>query len=125
MSKKIFTTHSVLASATRAAGSGYSSYINASSEQYVFIETIITAKGGSPTLDIVLQCSPVDPALDNTRWSTAAVEAQISNASIGSTFPKIFRSVAHPDFVGWVRVLYTVGGSSTPTLTFKISLQTK
>jgi hypothetical protein len=125
MPKKIFTNHAVLASAERGASSGYSSYINASSEEYIFIETVITAKSGAPTLDMVLQCSPVDPALDSTRWATAAVESQITNANIGSTFPKIFRSVAHPDFVGWVRVLYTVGGTTTPKLTFRINFQSK
>jgi len=125
MSKKIFTNHAVLASAERAASSGYTSFINASSEEYIFIETVITAKSGSPTLDLVLQCSPVDPNLDNTRWATAAVEAQITNVNIGSTFPKIFRSTAHPDFVGWVRVLYTVGGTPTPKLTFRINMQSK
>ena len=122
---RMFTSHDVLASAQRAASTGYSSYINASSEEYVFIETIVTAKSGAPTLDIILQCSPVDPAVDNTRWATVAVEPTITDAAIGSTFPKIFRSVAHPDFVGYVRILYTVGGASTPKLTFSLKLQTK
>lgn len=123
--RRLFSSHNVLASAERSAGTGVTNYINASSEEYVFIETIITGKSGAPTLDITVQCSPVDPNIDNTRWATVAVESQITNALIGTTYPKIFRSVAHPDFVGWVKVFYTIGGSSTPKLTFAINLQTK
>jgi len=123
--KHRFSNHNVLTSAQRSAGTGTTNTVNASSEEYVFVETIITAKSGAPTLDLTLQCSPVDPNIDNTKWATAAVESQITSAAIGTTYPKIFRSVAHPDFVGWVRVFYKVAGASTPKITFAINLQTK
>ena len=115
----------VLSSASRGAGTGLSNYINASSYEYAMIAVYITAKGGSPTLDISMQCSPVDPAADNTQWRTVYVEPQITNADIGSTFPKIFGGHRQEDFTGWLRVVYTVGGSSTPTLTFSLNLELK
>jgi len=125
MSRRPHTDYAVLASAQRSAGDGYTSWINVSSEKEVFIEVKVTAKSGAPALDMVLQCSPIDPNKDGTRWAAIAVEPQITNAQIGTSFPKIFRSTSHSDFVGWVRVLYTVGGITTPKLTFSINLQSK
>jgi len=120
----IFVNNIVLSSAQRSAGSGYSNYINASSYEYAMIVIYITAKSGSPTLDVSLQCSPVDPGVDNYQWRTVYQETQITNADMAS-LPAIFGGHRQADFSGWLRIAYTVGGSSTPKVTFSANIETK
>jgi len=115
----------LLTSAQRGAGSGSTNYVNASSYEYAMVAVYITAKSGAPTLDISMQCSPVDPAIDNNQWRTVYVEPQITDADIGSTFPKIFGGHRQEDFSGWLRASYTIGGATTPKLTFSMNLEIK
>lgn len=115
----------VLTSAQRSASSGTSVYINASSYEYAMVVIYITGKSGAPTLDISLECNPVDPAIDNSKWSTVYQEIKITDAMIGTSFPVNFRGHRQSDFSGWVRVAYTVAGASTPKLTFSVNIELK
>jgi hypothetical protein len=84
----------------------------------------ITATSGSPTLDITMQCSSVDPLIDNTKWRSVYKESQITAADMAS-LPAIFGGYRQEDFSGWVRIYYTIGGTSTPKITFSVNLETK
>jgi len=119
------SNNEVLTSAQRGASTGYSNYINASSYAYASMVIYITAKSGTPTLDVSLQCSPIDPALDSTKWSTVYQELQITNAHLSAGAPWNFRGHRQVDFAGWLRVVYTVGGTSTPKLTFSVNIELK
>ncbi len=85
----------------------------------------VTGKSGSPYIDISLQCSPVDPTKDSTKWRTIFSEDRITNAMLGSTFPKIFSTSRIADWSGWLRVSYVLNGSSTPKLTFSMNIELK
>lgn len=118
----------VLTSAQHSAGTGETNYVNASSYEYAMLAIYITGKSGSPTLDVALQCSPVDPQKDNTKWRTVYAEPQITNAMIGSpsaTSPSNFGGHRQVDWSGWLRIIYTVGGASTPKLTFSANIELK
>jgi hypothetical protein len=115
----------VLASAQRGAGAGSTTSIPSHTYEYAMIALYITAKSGAPYIDISLQCSPVDPAIDNTKWRTVYLEPRITNANIGTIFPKIFGGHRQVDFSGWLRAVYTIGGTSTPKLTFSMNIELK
>lgn len=111
----------VLVSALRTAGLVTSGIRNYSSKEYVSLVIYITAKTGSPTLALDVQCSPLDPGKDATKWRTFH-HLDITNAQIGTTFPKIFASTRIADWSGWVRVLCTVTGTN---LTYSVNLEAK
>ncbi len=120
------SNNEVLASAQRSATpAGYSNIVNANSYEYAMIILYITAKSGSPTIDVNLQCSPIDPAIDGTKWRNASSVETITNAMIVSPYPKIFGTSRSADFSGWVRVAYTLAGSSTPKITFSMNIELK
>lgn len=117
------TNQEILSSALRNAGGGTTNVRNLKSREYIWLLVYITAKSGSPTLALTLQCSPVNPDVDATRWRTVS-SMSLSNADIG-TPPKIFSTTRAVDWSGWVRVIYTVAGASTPKLTFSLSVEAK
>lgn len=121
--RKIFSHQEVLSSATRSAGTGVSNTVNASFAKFASLVVYITGKSGSPWLDISMQCSPVNPALDNTKWSVVYQEPRLTDAIIGTNFPVHFRGHQQEDFNGWIRIAYQVGGASTPQLTFSAELE--
>lgn len=114
----------ILTSAQRSAGDGTTNYRNYSSKEWVTLVLYITAKSGSPTLTLDVQCSPIDPGIDATKWRTF-YHLALTNAQIGASFPKIFASTRMADWSGWVRVIYTVAGATTPKLTFSLNLEAK
>lgn len=118
------TNQPILASALRAAGDGTTNVRNLQSREYIWLIVYITAKSGSPILDMTLQCSPVDPNFDNTKWRTVS-SLSLSTADIGTSFPKIFSTTRAADWSGWVRVIYAVGGTATPKLTFSLNVEAK
>jgi len=115
----------VLTSAQRGASTGLTNMVNASSYEYAIITIYMTAKSGAPTLQVSLQCSPVDPLVDSTKWRTVYAEELITNTMIGSSFPKIFGAHRQEDFSGWLRVWYQVAGATTPKLTFSVNIELK
>jgi len=122
---KYFNNYQVLASSNRGAtAAGYSTAIPARTAEYAMTVIYITAKSGAPTLQVSLQCSAVDPAIDNYKWRTVYQEDLITNANIG-TPPKIFGGHRQVDFSGWLRIAYTLAGTSTPKITFSANIETK
>lgn len=122
------TNQEVLTSAQRSAGTGVTNPFNARSYEWGIATIYITGKSGAPTLSVSLQCSPVDPSVDNTKWRTVYTEDTITNAMIGTpsaTAIKIFGGHRQSDWTGWLRVAYIVGGSSTPKLTFSVNIEAK
>jgi len=113
----------ILTSAQRSAGSGTTNVRNLRSREYVWLIVYVTAKSGSPTLSLTLQCSPADPNVDGTRWRTVS-SLSLTNANMTSP-PKVFSTTRAADWSGWVRVLYTVAGTSTPKITFSLNLESK
>ncbi|GAF93272.1 unnamed protein product, partial [marine sediment metagenome] len=118
------TNNEVLASAQISAGSYASDYISADNYERAIAVIYVIAITGIPTLDISLQCSPVNPATDNTKWRTVYMEEQIPAASMAS-LPSIFGGHVQVDWSGYLRILYTVGGTSTPTITFSANIELK
>lgn len=115
----------ILVSANRGATvDGTTGIRNYSSKEYIWLIVYITAKSGTPNLSFTLQCSPVDPGIDSTKWRTVS-SMTLSNAQIGSTFPKIFSTTRAADWSGWVRARYTVAGTATPKVTFSLNLEAK
>lgn len=122
---KLFTNQEILVSAQREASASNTTNIrNYSSLEYVWLLVYITAKSGAPTLALTLQCSPVDPNVDSSKWRTVS-SLNLTNAEIGTSFPKILSTTRTADWSGWLRVIYTIAGSSTPKLTFSLSLEAK
>lgn len=119
------SNNQVLTSANRSAGTGYSNIVNANSYEYAMIVLYITAKSGAPNISVNLQCSPIDPSVDSTKWRNASSVETITNAMIGTTYPKIFGTSRSADFSGWIRVAYTLAGSSTPKITFSMNIEIK
>lgn len=113
----------VLASAQRSEGTGYSNYVKISEHEYSMIALDITAKSGAPTLDIWLQTCP-DPSVTTPRWYTVYREDQITNSDL-ATLP--VRLVGQPQvgFMNYVRIVYTIGGTSTPKVTFSANIFSK
>ena len=112
----------VLSSAARGAGTVYSNVHNGNSFEYAMVAIFITAKSGAPSLDVSLQMSPVNPNLDNTQWFTVYREEQIVDANLTGSGPWHFLGQPQPGFIGWLRVICTVGGTSTPILTYSVNL---
>ncbi len=119
------TNQEVLTSAQHSAGTGTSSYVNGKSYRYAIGIVYITAKSGSPTLRINLQCSPIDPASDSTKWRVVYQEELLTNAMIGSTFPIAFGGHVNEDWSGYLRIGFTVAGTSTPKVTFSANVELK
>lgn len=118
--------HTILVSAQRAAGSGYTNYINGRSKRFAIVVVYITAQSGATqTLDITLLSSPVDPAVDNTKWRTVYQESQIKSSGFTGGTPWIFGGHVQEDWTGYLKVAYTVGGTGTPKLTFSVNLELK
>lgn len=117
------TNQEILTSSQRTAGAGTTNVRNLQSREYIWLVVYITAKSGSPTFALTLQCSPVDPNFDSTRWRTVS-SLSLTNTQIG-TPPKIFSTTRSADWSGWVRVIYTVAGASTPKLTFSLNVEAK
>jgi len=118
------SNNQVLASANRSAGTGYSTAIPTHSYRFAIAVVYATAKSGSPYLDISLQTSPVDPAIDNSKWRTVYSEDRIT-ATMLATLPAIFGGHVQEDFTGWLRIAYTLGGTSTPKITFSLNIELK
>ena len=114
----------VLTSAQRSAGSGTSNTVNANSCGFANLVIFITAKSGVPTLSVSLQSSAINPSIDNTKWRTVYTEDTLTNAMIG-TPPKIFAGHRQTDFTGWLRISYTIAGTSTPKITFSANIESK
>ena len=117
------TNQEILTSAQRSASQGTTNVRNLQSREYIWLLVYITAKSGAPTLALTLQCSPVDPNFDSTRWRTVS-SLSLTNTQIG-TPPKIFSTTRAADWSGWVRVIYTVAGATTPKLTFSLNVEAK
>jgi len=120
------SNHTILTSAQRAASSGYTNYINGRSSRFALAVVYITAQSGTTqTLDITLLSSPVDPAIDDTKWRTVYQESQIKSSAFTGGAPWIFGGHVCEDWTGYLKVAYTVGGTGTPKLTFSINLELK
>lgn len=120
------SNHTILTSAQRSAGSGYTNYINGRSSRFAMVVVYITAQSGTTqTLDITLLSSPVDPAIDDTKWRTVYQEQQIKNTDFVGGAPWIFGGHIQEDWTGYLKVAYTVGGTVTPKLTFSVNLELK
>jgi len=117
------TNQPILSSAQRSASEGTTNFRNLRSREYVWLIVYITAKSGAPTLALTLQCSPVDPNFDDTKWRTVSA-LSLTDTQIG-TPPKIFSTTRAADWSGWVRAIYTVAGASTPKLTFSLNVEAK
>lgn len=78
--------------------------------------TVTAVSGTLPTLDIVIQHSP-----DQLNWAPLATIPQVNVATTQSV------SIGGVDtpFGQYIRALYTVGGSGTPTVTFSLSVTAK
>ena len=113
----------ILASAQRSAGDGTTQIRHYSSKEYLWLVVYVTAKSGSPTLNLTVQCSPVDPSIDSTRWRTVS-NLNLTNSMMTSP-PKIFATTRMADWSGWVRVIYTLAGTSTPKITFSLNFEAK
>jgi len=120
MSYKQPTDQPVLASAQRSAGSGSSNYINVRSYKYAMLALEVTAISGSPTLDVSLQCCP-DPTKTDARWWTVYKEEQITTSDL-ATLPGRFLSHAQKGWIGYLRIVYTIAGTSTPKVTFSANI---
>ncbi len=120
---KLSTNQEILTSALRVASQGTTNIGHFSSQEYIWLVVYVTAKSGSPTLALTLQCSPVDPNVDTTRWRTVST-LSLTNANM-TTPPKIFSTTRAADWSGWVRVIYTLAGASTPEITFSLNVETK
>ena len=79
----------------------------------IVVVDVTAVSGTSPTLDITVQTSA-----DNSIWATLTTFTQITSVS---TNIKFISNIGK-----YVRVKYTIGGSSTPTFTMtsKISVKT-
>jgi len=122
---KYSSDNEVLTSAQRSAGTGTTTFIPAKSYNHAIAVIYITGKSGAPTLEVTLQCSPVNPELDNSKWRNVYVEDLITDAMIGTSYPKIFGGHVQEDFTGWLRLKYVIAGASTPKLTFSCNIEIK
>lgn len=109
-----------------ASTSGASTFYPASSYEFAYIVVYITGKTTNPTLTVTLQCSPVDPNVDNEKWRNIYAEPTITSAMMGTpsaTSPYIVGGAANRDWTGWLRIAYSIGG--TGNLTFSLNLEVK
>lgn len=121
---RISVAQEVLSSAAHSAGTGYTNVVNASTNEFAMVALEITAKSGTPWLDVTLQMSYTDPALGNPKWFAVYSETRITSTDLPGSGPWHFLGHPQTGFIGWLRVAYTVGGT-TPSLTFSVNIFTK
>lgn len=97
---------SFLSSGTRTAATAQSSSfeVSAYAEGQIFVD--VTAKVGTPTLDITVQTSP-----DNTTWYTHTTLSQITSTG------QVRQAITN--FGNYIRINYVVG--ATTSITFSIT----
>lgn len=110
------TTHKLLASAERAAGTVNSGWFKVGSAIEGTLIVSVTAENGSATLDIDVQCSPDGDAAT----PIVAIHTSLSQiTAVGTALSKLTQ-------IGeWIRVSCVVGGSATPKFTYSVYLTIK
>lgn len=107
------TTHKLLASAQRAAGTFPSAWLKVGSAIEGLLMVSVTAENGTATLNITVQVSPDGGTTVVTHTTLSEITA------VGSVVSKLTQ-------IGeWIRISAKVAGSDTPKFTFSIHLAVK
>jgi hypothetical protein len=106
-SVKVITDQSAVVMTATATGTGW--LVERYTEAVVYVD--VTAESGTVTLGAVVQSSP-----DNSIWATHTTFTQITAVS---TNVKYLTNLGR-----YVRIVYTIGGTTSFTVTSKIALKT-
>ena len=104
---KVITDQSAVTMTATVTGTGWT--VERYSEAQVIVN--VTAKSGSPTLDITAQTSA-----DGVTYVTHSTMTQITGTGVSL---KLLTNIGK-----WLRLVYTFGGSTSITLTSQIVLKT-
>lgn len=107
------TTHTLLASAQRAAGTFPSTWLKVGSVIEGLLMVSVTAENGTATLNITVQVSPDGGTTVVTHTTLSEITA------VGSVVSKLTQ-------IGeWIRISAVVAGTDTPKFTFSAHLAVK
>jgi hypothetical protein len=110
-------TATLVASAARtASGTGTASCGFERYEKFVFLLDVTAASGTNPTLDVTIQHS-ID---GGTNWHTLVAMTQATAAGESIKTESEVESGTAEVYGDCFRAIWTIGGTDTPTFTFKV-----